>query len=335
LQCKDEPPAPEYAVVVGRSAGDAIEARDDERLEELARLNPDALTGLHARMLDADQLRPAIAYRTADPATRDGLIARLRSFDGSHPDRRSAVSLLLSDLLSALAWVGDVTAQRAFARWRDERPTWAAALFVDADDYTTIAGWTLRADGSRRDLYLPRGRTLVRAAEPSGPVRVLGLGGDPCRLCANPLGTLFELDLRGDDLPVLPLSDARFAIPFCHMCSCYGTIAFRLDARGRAEWHEHNQAFPVHTDSFAPWNDHPLALGRPLANPFEYAGWVGEDVGRIGGCAGWIDDPTYPRCPDCAEHMTFVGQVEVSTGGRFYGLACFDCRTAATVYQQT
>jgi len=33
--------------------------------------------------------------------------------------------------------------------------------------------------------------------------------------------------------------------------------------------------------------------------------------------------------------MTFVGQVDVSSGGRFYGLIRFTCLTAVTVYQNT
>lgn len=312
----------------------AIENRDVDKLEALARLEPQALRGVHTRMLDAGLLQPAIAFRTADPAARDRLIAWIREFDGLVPDRRSADALSLNHLLVALAWVGDAEAQQLFARWRDSPPSWASALYIPAHAYTTTAGWTLDTDGARRDLYLSAGRTLLRAEHASGPVRIIGRSDERCHFCSNPLGTLLQLDLSAPDLNFIPLS-GMLSIPFCHLCSVYGTIRFRIDPNGRATWHEKTERFPVYDDTFRPWNEGHFVLGRVLANPFEYAGWADDDVGHIGGYPGWIQDDTYPDCPDCRRSMTFVGQIDVSSGGRFYGLVCFACLTAATVYQQT
>lgn len=95
------------------------------------------------------------------------------------------------------------------------------------------------------------------------------------------------------------------------------------------------EPFLVYRDTFTPWNGSAFALDRPLANPFEYEGWVDEDAGHIGGFPGWIGDAAYPDCPDCAQPMTFIGQLEVSSGGRFYAFVCLACRTTATLYQQT
>ena len=299
-------------------------------LEELARLDPDALRGLHTQMLDANLLLPAIAYRTADPVARDLVIARIRRFDGQVPDRRSADVLSLNHLLVALAWIGDRDVQRVFERWRDAPPTWASALYIPAHEYTTTAGWTLDIGGARRDLYIPQGRALVRAEQTSGDLRVLGPGEGHCHFCSNALGNLFQLDL-GAPFTFIPLS-GTISIPFCHLCSVYGTITFRIDPNGRATWHERTERFPVYGDTFRPWDEGHFGLGRPLANPFE---WADDDVGHVGGYPGWIDDDSYPECLDCGRRMTFVGQVDVSSGGRFYGLICFTCLTAATVYQHT
>jgi hypothetical protein len=218
--------------------------------------------------------------------------------------------------------------------FRATRPTWAEALHIAPHEYTLTAGWTLAADGSRRDLYLREGRAFERASEPAGPIAVLGLTDERCALCSNPLGTLFEMDLGAAELDFLPLRGDTFPIPFCHLCSCYGTLFFRVAANGRAEWHAGTKPFPVYDKTFSPWRKS-LALARPLINSFEFAGWVGADVGHVGGHPGWIDDGTYPPCPDCAEYMTFIGQVDVASGGRFYALACLDCCNVATVYQQT
>jgi hypothetical protein len=233
-----------------------------------------------------------------------------------------------------LAWIGDSVAREVFVSFRDAPPTWAPALYLAPHAYTLTAGWTLRADGSRRDLYLPEGRALERSPAPSGPVRVLGLTEDRCRFCDNPLGTLFEMDTRDPELAFVPARGDAFPIPFCHLCSCFGTLFFRVDPRGRPEWHAKNERFPTYNTTFSPWTE-TLALGRPLVGPLEFAGWVDADVGHIGGCPGWIQDHFHPECPDCSQHMTFVGQVDVASAGRFYALACFDCRTVATTYQQT
>lgn len=328
------PPETGYDHRVTADALRAVEDRDLAKLEALARREPEALRGVHARMLDADLVQPAIAFRTADSAARDRLIARIHEFDGLVPDRRSGETLALNHLLIALAWVGDAEVQRVFARWRDSPPSWASALYLPAHAYTTTAGWTLDPDGLRRNLYLSAGRTLLRAEHASGPVHVLGLGDERCHFCSNPLGALLQLDLTAPDLAFIP-ARGTLSIPFCHLCSVYGTILFRIDPNGRATWHEKTERFPIYDDSFHVWNEGRFALGRVLANPFEYAGWADDDVGHLGGYPGWIQDDTYPDCPDCTRPMTFVGQLEVSSGGRFYGLVCFDCMTATTVYQQT
>jgi hypothetical protein len=173
----------------------AIEHRDTSKLEELARLDADALAGLHTRMLDADLLLPAIAYRTADPAARDRVIERILRFDGQTPDRQSPDTLSLNHLLVALAWIGDADVQRVFAQWRKAPPTWATALYIPAHEYTTTAGWTLDTGTTRRNLYLSGGRTLVRTEQASSAVRVLDPRAGHCQLCSNPLGTLLQLDL--------------------------------------------------------------------------------------------------------------------------------------------
>jgi hypothetical protein len=308
-----------------------IERRELDRLLQLARTLPSGLAGSHRRLLDAGVLAPGVLYRDADPAVRDLLLDRLRKLDGASPARRSPEAFLVDKVLVALAWIGDAVVQLVFDEWRRHRPSWDTAIYIAPHEYATQAGWTLTAGGGRRDLYVPRGRSIVRSDRAGGPLQVLAGCDERCRYCSHPLGVLFDLDVAGSELP---FPGKRLLIPFCHDCSCGDRIYFRSDDRG-AHWHENNEASAPVRCEFNPWDEGPLVLGPALATPFEYQGWHPSDLGHLGGFPGWIDDAYHPECLDCSQPSLFVGQLEVASGGRFYAFLCESCHVVTTTYQQT
>jgi hypothetical protein len=87
----------------------------------------------------------------------------------------------------------------------------------------------------------------------------------------------------------------------------------------------------------------PLRPGEEHRTSFEAVGRFMLDEGGIsqfGGHPEWIQNATYPECPDCQQTMLFVGQVsledwEEDAEGCFYAFLCLPCKKAATLYQQT
>jgi hypothetical protein len=62
------------------------------------------------------------------------------------------------------------------------------------------------------------------------------------------------------------------------------------------------------------------------------------DATAIGGVPTWLQDSEYPRCPSCAERMTFLAQhdnLAVCEEGTYYAFFCPTCRIAAVSCQQT
>jgi hypothetical protein len=309
----------------------AIRTNDVERLTQLARMVPSGLAGFHDQLLDAEILYPGFLYREADPKARDRLLAKLRAFDGIELARSSPDAKLANDVLTAVAWIGDAEVVRQLDAWRRTPPSWAAGLYIEPHAYAEEAGWTLQADGSRRDLYVGGAHAIVRAEQPASPLRVLASHDEPCRYCSHPLARLFELERARD----LGFGLDRVVIPFCHHCSAGGCIYFRCDDAG-IRWHEANAEEPAAQCEYNPWDEGTLVLGPPLPSPFHrHRVWGGDDPGHIGGVPGWIDDAHHPNCLDCSKPCLFVGQLQVASGGRFYAFVCDACGVVTSTYQQT
>jgi hypothetical protein len=72
-----------------------------------------------------------------------------------------------------------------------------------------------------------------------------------------------------------------------------------------------------------------------------------ENLHRVGGHPCWVQEAEYPRCPDCAQTMSFLLQFDshlpVSEGEEFlwgsggigYAFWCDRCRTSALHWQST
>ncbi|MCX6952790.1 MAG: hypothetical protein NTV51_11580, partial [Verrucomicrobia bacterium] len=87
-----------------------------------------------------------------------------------------------------------------------------------------------------------------------------------------------------------------------------------------------------------PWRQHACRLMKsPCTQSVEDISI--ENSSQIGGHPGWVQDSAYPKCPDCGDTMTFIGQLDNAHfkghEGVHYALLCPSCRVTATTYQQT
>jgi hypothetical protein len=84
----------------------------------------------------------------------------------------------------------------------------------------------------------------------------------------------------------------------------------------------------------------PLQLGADRSPFFAADQFLPTSFSQLGGHPTWIQDASYPACPDCENTMMFVAQldhddIEDFSEGLFYAFLCPNCRTTATTYQQT
>ena len=301
----------------------------------LACLVPDALDGLHERILRLGVVWPGEIFRGSDPAVRDLLLELL-------PEAEE----VLPFLLSALAWIGDSAVCLNFQQWRREPPLWTAILELSADQHTLDAAWHLRADGSRRELALPDCLELVPAEEGgghgAGPVRVIAPHEESCSGCAAPLVSLFDIDLTDPRTAFLGLDGSRLRIATCPACLPYSApLLTEVDLEGRSVWSPANEPPSFVGDQLGALPAERLVLGEPQPTPVAARPFAsGGPASQLGGHPSWHQEPEYPLCPECGEPMPFFGQVHLAdlgepVDGIVFAFLCAPCGRAATLYQQS
>ncbi len=306
-----------------------------EILLTLACLFPGSLSSIQLRLAECSVFTPGEMYLGADAGTRDLLL--------------SLVDSKPFQILSALAWIGDEVVQSKFHRWRDKAP-WRGQLPKQIREldgvslinlFTEPAGWILRGDGARKNLFYPTGYKLSREKLDS-VLSTIRESTESCQWCGRSLTVLFDLDLTSSRLSFLNLEGKRLQIPMCDRCSCYGTVFVDVDFDGGFSWSSAN----VRPDYIGPEDEYPpypsevLGLGEPLLSPYETHTPIYFEVSQIGGFPGWLQEPEYPRCPDCGLPMIFLGQlsfgeIKKTSEGVQYTFICALCGKAATIYQQT
>jgi hypothetical protein len=170
-----------------------------------------------------------------------------------------------------------------------------------------------------------------------------------CLWCQRPLLTLLELNLKDPHCAEAVVPGERLRIAHCTWCSYYVPVFTDMDLAGASHWSEENGALPdllrrvgYEGESYA-WPQQRLVLGGARRTPFETLNreLFGEGgISQLGGHPNWVQDPAYPRCPGCSQHMLCIGQVaweEMDEGaeGITYLFLCLSCQKAATGYQQT
>lgn len=301
----------------------------------LACLVPDALRGLHERILRLGVVWPGEIFQGSDPAVRDLLLDLL-------PEAEE----VLPFLLSALAWIGDPVVLLRFQQWRREPPLWTALLELSAEQHTLDAAWHLDADGTRRELFLPECRELVPVEESvnghgAGPVRVIASHPESCSSCGGPLIALFDIDLTDARTAFLGLDGTRLRIATCPSCLPYSApLLIEVDLDGRAVWSAANEPPSLVGDALGRLPEERLVLGEPLRTPLATRPFAsGGPASQLGGHPAWLQEPEFPLCPECTQPMPFFGQVHLAdlgelVDGILYAFLCAPCGRAATLYQQ-
>lgn len=308
-------------------------------------LVPDALRGLHERMIRVGLVWPGELFRGAGPDARDLLLSLL-------PDARDGEALPF--LLSALAWIGDTVVRLRFDQWRREPPLWTANLEITPDQHSLDAAWTLELDGTRRDLFHEECWKLVPAgsAGESSPVRVVRPRNDSaesCPGCGGELVDLLDFDLTDPRTAFLGFDGGtRLRIATCPRCLPWSApILTEVDADGGSVWSPANEPPAFVGEGAEPWPEERLVLGERHRTPLAARPFAGEGpASQVGGYPSWLQEPEYPLCPECGQPMTFIGQVQIAdlaTGaeaeenpaeGVVYAFLHAACGRAATLYQQ-
>lgn len=305
-------------------------------------LVPDALRGLHERMIRVGMVWPGELFRGASPDARDLLLSLL-------PDARDGEALPF--LLSALAWIGDPIVRLRFDQWRRDPPLWAAHLEISPDQHALDAAWTLEPDGQRRDLFHEECWKLAPAgsSDASSPVRVVRPREDAeegCPGCGGALVDLLDFDLTDPRTAFLGFAGgSRLRIATCPRCLPWSApILTEVDAEGGSAWSPANEPPAFVGEPAAPWAEERLVLGERHRTPLAARPFVGEGpASQVGGYPSWLQEPEYPLCPECGEPMTFIGQVQLAdlaagteelAEGVVYAFLHASCGRAATLYQQ-
>jgi hypothetical protein len=323
---------------------------DAQRLVERARALPnatfEAVSGAlacywpavipHHELLARDIFTTPHAYRDADESVVDELLVRLRM---GHPQE---TGLSRDQSLMALVWANGPRVAQQFAQWRADPPNWRLIIYKSPLDFLREAGWTLTADGKRRDLFLPVAHQLVRRDGAGGPVTVAKMVDQECPWCQRQLVDLFDFDLSTVQLAFMNLQGQRLRIRTCASCLAFRThfIFAAIDMQGNAYWDDANTEPEYGTsDSGFLALESRFALGEKHLSPYEAMAF-GIDSAQVGGHPVWLQWPDYPPCPECHELMTYMAQIDgysigLKLDGVFFAFLCADCGRAATLYQNT
>jgi hypothetical protein len=321
-------------VTVAREALQAGETRLAEDIAKyLATLTDRCLDQMLTGWVATNHFSPPIAFRSAGPSIRDGIVASLASGNG---DADSA--------LSALAWIGDDVVQKAFLNWDAHRPPWTSRLYIPPSCYSTVAGWEIR-DAKRRDLFFQQCLAVTPAEGVPDAVSTVGFSSQAqtCPWCEQQLSWMLAIEVDNPLFSFIQFSHPILPILTCHGCTCYGEFFAKIGADGTAVPHPMGarpKGPPKNKGGWGTpaWKNVPIALAPRRA--IHAVDWcMPVKTSQIGGLPSWVQDPTYPKCPDCSETMVFLAQLSENDfprhEGTYYAFLCAGCGTTATCYQQT
>ncbi|MEU8242219.1 hypothetical protein AB0C07_28540 [Actinoplanes missouriensis] len=311
-------------------------AGDDAAVEELSAIAdaaPARLTPHHAFLLDHDLLWPAKLYRAADEQTVRRVVDRV----DAGADRPA-----LDRLLHILAHSGRPLAEHALRRWAGQPPPGADDLYVSPLDYAHEGGWTIDADGSRRELCGDVAYEWLLREPATGPP-----GASPerksCPWCSSALWVAADLDF-GKQAVATALRhtgwSGRLVVETCYFCACYTTVFSQATPDGGASWWPGNVA-PAYLPKDEGPEDPPALLpvaGQRRASPFQVSAWSAGGS-TLGGRPEWIQDAEHPECPGCGQRMDYLGLLggsDIDDGeGAYYLHTHQPCGFTAVNYQQS
>jgi hypothetical protein len=326
-----------------RSRIERIEhSQAEEILVRVASIVPGAMNDLHEVLLTFPCTWDWSLFHVADAAFAQCCIEKIAE------NADFGNKMQLNNLLGIMAWIGNSTVQKQFARWREVSPSWRSHLYIAPEAYTREAGWELDEHGRRRDLFMQEcyellPLSLASTATFPGPVSVGGPLAKPCLYCGGPRIMLFDIDLRDPRLNFLGVRGERLQIDMCIECTSMG-YPLVTDIYQRRFVYADSQVFAAREytgQQFLPPRQ--FVLGAARRTPYEThmmsISAMGFVISQLGGHPEWIDDAAYPTCPACRRTMLFIGQVTPGdiepAEGMIYAFLCRGCGKATTIYQQT
>jgi len=202
--------------------------------------------------------------------------------------------------------------------------------------HTQNGGWTLDNNKEIRKLFSDKviafGQSTDSSDNMKSEIAPLNQSEVKCEYCRNNLTVVYRED---------------YEMATCLFCNCYEPISTKINGDGKAMWHESNKM-----DSFL---ENMLAERGGEAIPTEYyleeskearlpafsmSEYVNIPLSQIGGMPTWLNDPYYPRCPECGELMVFIAQFDIADAlefgeGIYYFFHCAECNVITADYGQT
>ncbi|GEM_PF-3280106 len=296
------------------------------------------LTPSQLRLLDRTDYPsyPAHVFRDAAQPVVDRLFELL--------DRavRGGSDLLLSHVLSALAWTRSARIIEAVTQWQKAPPAWSALLHWPPQEYTKLAGYEVE-DGRVRALFVPGAMGLVCSGtgsrSSSGKATLLEPDprGKPCPRCRKQNRVLIRLE--PGSAPGEFQRRGLLFVPTCLECACYEPLAVSIAADGRWEWIHAGGGSTVPESGYSR-EISPITTSLAPRPDWEAVDWCSADgISQVGGHPSWINDPSYPPCPKCSRSMMTVAQVGLgdffSAEGVYYVHHCEACAVVSVTYEQT
>lgn len=262
------------------------------------------------------------------------LLNKLNTYDGS---------VDLNHILLGLSMIGNDRVVETFNKWKKKEPCFSNEIYIKPYDYSYEGGWKIDENGKRKNLYYDKSYITSNETNKSSlDVSFFVKEKEKCRYCKEDLYSLFKINSSDFITKLTGLMWDKMNIASCVNCTCYGHIYTDFDTKGNINWSESNvipDYLPMEEydeDEFKQiyMDDHAM-LPSYASNQF-----LDVKFTKIGGMPAWVQSAEYPVCPKCNNDMMFVGQVSLEYfeeygEGIFYGFICEDCKTAATVYQQT
>lgn len=287
-------------------------------------------------LIDEEEYYPAILYKDSPKDVRDRLI---------HIVENEAISCDLNRILDALAWIGDQKVVELFWGFKQNPPTWKDELFWNPHEYSLGAGWTLTEEGKQKNLFYDECYSIERKSlSKCKEVQFLEKASETCPWCGENLINLMSLDLRKTLFNFMGIEGKKLNVKTCYVCTAYDCIYTDVDFNGNAQWSKFNKEQECTNEEidieFFQWKNE-FDISEEKRSPYYAAHqFLDTTFSQIGGHPTWIQDPEYPRCPKCSEHMKFIGQLDSSDyeeygEGIYYMFVCEKCRVVATNYQQT
>lgn len=293
-------------------------------------------------MARAEIYTPAFLYHYASAKARDMLIKQLRDpevMDKTWETEEGDECDSAYGILRCLAWCGDETVAKTFAKWEKRNPYEWGEKYSDLKEFALDAGWTFDKDGGKQQLvydtcYALDGGDSTDAL--TGPE----LREDKCPDCGYPLVDIFVLDGNNPKLSFLGIN-GKIRIPHCPNCFYYSShinIRYTPDGDSTIEAVGYNgRTAELDDNDLTELLDNGLGISEAPVSPF-YA--VGINDGTLGGYPHWVQNNDLRGCPDCGTHMTFLAQIPYGwmidgVEGTMYMQICKDCKVITMTYDQT